>query len=47
MFVLKVKDFVQGCFVAEIRAGTYFRDVNGASYAEQNPWLQDVLEVPI
>ena len=38
MFVLKVKDFVQGCFVAEIAAGAYFRDE--ASYAEQNPWLQ-------
>ena len=36
MFVLK--DFVQGCFVAEIRAGAYFRDE--ASYAEQNPWLK-------
>ena len=36
MFILK--DFVQGRFVAEIRAGAYFRDE--ASYAEQNPWLQ-------
>ena len=36
MFILK--DFVQGRFVAEIRAGAYFRDE--ASFAEQNPWLQ-------
>ena len=32
------KDFVQGRFVVEIRAGAYFCDE--ASYAEQNPWLQ-------
>ena len=38
MFVLK--DFAQGRFVAEIRAGAYFCDKASLSYAEQNPWLQ-------